>query len=368
MTYVIISTICFILFVIFMTFITKDMNVQSLLISGAILLVITNLIIFMDYSSQTDDTEIWSGKITSVEHTEEWEEFIPPTTETYTTTDSKGNVTTHTRVIPGYWVHHDAENHISTTDKGNFRIYEVPDGRRLTDKFVNSTEELKKFYPIGSPTASTHSYENKLKASYNSVFKTGKVNVDDYEGGLPEYPIKVNKELTIDRVIGSFKNKKEVSKHLSEANTRLNDTNNKNNKGKVKGYKQVNMMFVNFGDKPEEYGWALQDYWKNGAKNDFVVTFGTDKKSKVTWCHTFSWTDVEILKTDVREYMIGKEVKDFKKIIDDVSNMVEKKFDRKQFAEFDYIQVDATNGAKWMVLIVTIASCGIYFVLKDELI
>ena len=364
MTYVIIGMICFIVFVIFRTFVTKEMNIGALAISGIGFIIASSIIVYVDYKSQTDDVEVWSGKIVSVKHTEEYDEFIPPRTETYTETDSKGKTVTKTRVIAGYWEHHYATNYIETTDKGLIKVRKVPDGRRLDDDFVNSTEELEEFYPVGSPTASIHTYENKLKASY-SIFKHKDIDLEEYSG-LPEYPSEVTSRYSVNRLIGNFKDSDKLNLHLDNINTKLNDTNNPNNKEKVKSYKQVNLMFVNLGNKPEDYGWALQDHWKNGAKNDFVVTFGTDKNGKITWGHPFSWTDVEILKTDVREYMIGKNVKDFKPVIDGVADLVEKKFDRKQFAEFDYIQIDISPSGRNLIFVAVAIACIAYYLLDKE--
>lgn len=364
MTYVIIGMICFIVFVIFMAFCHREMYAERILACGLILFLIMSGIVCIDYKKQTDDTEIWSGKIVSVEHEEEYEEFIPPKTETYTTTDSKGNTVTKTRTKPAYWEHHCAKNYIKTTDRGTISVDETPDGKRLDDDFVNSTEELEEFYPVGSPTASLHTYENKLKASY-SIFKHEGINLDEYSD-LPEYPSEVTSRYSVKRLIGEFKDSEKLNLHLDNINTRLNDTENPNNKDKVKSYKQVNMMFVNFGDKTEDYGWALQDYWENGAKNDFVITFGTDNSGNITWCHAFSWTDVEILKSDVREFMIGKNVKEFETVMNGVADLVEEKFDRKQFAEFDYIQVEVSKVSRNLIFVVVAVACVVYYIISKE--
>lgn len=361
---IVIGLVCFMILVIFHTLYSKSMKVELLAICSISIILGFGVITLIDYKSQTDDVEIWSGKIIDVKHTEEYDIWIPPREETYTTTNSKGKTETHTRTIAGYWEHHKAKNSIETTDNGTMSVSATLDGREFTDDFVNSTSELEKYYPIGKATATTHTYENKLKASY-SVFKNKDIKLSDYKG-LPEYPSNVNNELTIDRLIGKFENKKVLSKKLDDINTRLNDTDNPKNKQKIKSYKQVNLMMINFGEKSEDYGWALQDYWKNGAKNDFVVTFGTDSKGKITWCHAFSWTDVEILKSDVREYIIGKNVKEFDKCIDDIGNMVENKFDRKQFKDFDYIQVDVSSTARVVMISLFVIMCLVYCFVDDK--
>ena len=320
------------------------------------------IVIGVDYLSKTTAVEVWSGKITKVEHKEERDEWHPPETKTYTEIDSKGETVTKTKTVPGYWEHHDAENYITTTDQGEISVDKTPDGKRLTDSFVNSTKELEKYYPIGQGTASTHTYTNKVKSSY-SIFKHKYINLDDYPG-LPEYPTEKTSYYSINRLLGNFKNKAVKSKYLDTINANLNDTNNKNNKEKTKSYKQVNLILVNFGNKDENYGYALQDYWENGNKNDFVITFGTDKKGKPTWCYAFSWSDVEILKTDVREVImsVNNINKEYNKTLDNISDLIEEKYKRREFAEFDYIQVEIGMLSKILLIIILIIAIVISMV------
>lgn len=356
MSYILYGVVALLIFSAIIHLFINKIDLSTVAICLMIIVLSYSAIVGIDYIQQTNDYEIWSGKVTKVRHEEEWDEWHPPRTETYTETDSKGNTVTKTREIPGYWEHHEAKNYITTSDEGEFRVYETLDGKKFNDSFVNSNTELEEYYPVGMATASVHNYENKLKASY-SIFKHKDIDLSDYED-MPEYPIQQNK-LTVNRLIGDFKDKDKLSKYLDLINSNLNDTNNKNNKENIKSYKQVNLMFVNFGDKDESYGYALQDYWENGAKNDFIVTFGTDKNNKATWCYVFSWTDVEILKTDVREYIMSlDDLDNFTEIMDHISELIEKKFDRKEFKDFDYIQIETTTTSKIIMLIIFLGCCA----------
>lgn len=339
--------------VFFMLSIRRGFDIYKCIIALAVLIIfIVCIITYVDLGFKTMDTEIWSGEITSVEHNEEWDEWIPPRTETYTTTDSKGNIVTKTRIIDGYWEHHDASNYITTSDEGRKYVSKTPNGKSFTDSFVNSNSELEEYYPIGSPTASVHTYKNKVKTSY-SLYKYQKVNLKQYPD-LPDYPTEQNSDFTITRIIGSVPNNSESIKKLNELNLYLNDTNNPNNSEGQKSYKQCNLIFVNMGDVPYDYGYALEQYWQGGKKNDFVVAFGM-KDNKVTWCNPFSWTEVESLKTEVKDYMVNLEsVEDFVPVIKDVGHMVESDFVRKQFADFDYIQVELGAVAKILIILVEI--------------
>lgn len=353
MKYTFIALVIYIAVAVAMIFKYK-VEIGNVLVGALILLISYGAIIAIDFTSKTTSTEIWSGKIVSVKHTEEWDEWHEEVTETYTTTDSNGNSVTKTRTIPGYWEHHYATNYVKTTDNGNFKVYETPDGKILDDNFVNSTKELEKYFKIGAPTASKHTYENKIKSSY-SIFKNRDINLEDYPD-LYKYPSKSTKYLSVNRLLGNFKDKENKSKLLDEINSNLNDTDNPKNKDKVKGYKQVNLVLVNFGDKSEDYGYALQDYWENGAKNDVVVTFGTDKNGKPTWSHVFSWSEVEILKSDIREVIMATEDinSEFNTTLEKISDMIEKKFSRREFAEFDYIQIELSMISKVLLVAVLI--------------
>ena len=330
------------------------------MLTGLLLIVVGySVVLAVDYSIRTSDTEIWSGQITNVYHKEEWDEWIPPRTETYTTT-SNGRTVTRTRIIPGRWVHHYAKNSITTTDNGTISVDITPTGERLTDDYVNSTEELALHFPIGSPTASFHQYTNKIKAS-NSVFKRKEIDIEDYPD-LPEYPSSINKYQSVNRLIGI--NDVLKSRYLDKINANLNNTNNPNNKEQIKGYKQVNLILVDFKDKDSNYGYALQNYWQNGAKNDVVVCFGTNN-NKPTWSYVFSWSQAETMKTNIEELIMSTDNinKEYNNTLDDISKLIEEKYERREFEEFDYIQIEVSFFAKIILILLLLGA--IVLLLKD---
>lgn len=337
---------------------------QFVIICSVVCIVANIVIAVSDYTMLITDEEIYSGKIISVEHNEEYDQWHPPRTETYTTTDSKGNTVTETRIIEGYWEHHYATNYIKTTDNGTIQVYKIPSGKKLTDSFVNSTKELEEYYPIGSPTASIHKYKNKVQAS-SSIYKNTEVDVENYPN-LPEYPSVITSDYTITRLIGDVPNKNQAIRRLNEINTQLNDTDNPNNTSKVKAYKQCNLIFVNMGDVTQDNAFALQNQWKNGNKNDFIISFGM-KDNKITWCYPFSWTEIESLKSDIKYYMMDlEEITDFVSVIEDISAMVESKFERKEFADFEYLQIELSTFAKVAMIILTIIGCGVMIVVDTK--
>lgn len=311
-------------------------------------ILLSALIVFIDYSVKTTDTEVWSGRVVDWKHIEEWDEWHPPVTTC--SSDGNGNETCST--TPGYYEHHDAENYIVTTDGGSIFVSQAPDGTSFDDNYPNHTEELMKYWPYGTPTASTHTYVNKVKASY-SIYKHKDIDVSEFPD-LPDYPKDNRDYINIDRIIGDVPKRDSALQLLAEKNAELNKMiPDPVNPGKKRSWKQVNMIFVNVGaDKPIEYGYALQDKWQGGNKNDFVVAFSLNDKNQVDWVYPFSWSEVEILKLEVRDYLLNlQEIDDFNQVVEDVSVMVANKFERKEFADFNYLQIEASP---WVSVVIVI--------------
>lgn len=314
----------------------RDEFIQLILIFVLISFAIIGIVYGINISMQTSDKEVWSGRIEAVNHEEEWDETV---TETHT--DDKGNVSITTKTV-----HHNAENSIKTSDDGWISVYKSQDGKvRFDDRYPNTNKELETLYPIGTPTASVHRYENKVKSSY-SIYKHNDINLKDYED-LPKYPMET-KGLSIDRFIGDIDNRESILGKINEVNSDLNSKEKK---------KQVNLIFVNLGDKSEDYGFAIQDYWQGGNKNDFVVSFATEE-DKIKWVYPFSWADNESserLKINIRDYLINKgNLDEFESSIDDIGKMIESDFKRKEFADFNYINIEITKGGYEALIVVNL--------------
>lgn len=330
--------------------IDKKLLKEVVIIYGITGVILSSLVYGISINSKVIDKEIWSGKIVSVEHNEEWDEEI---TETYT--DSKGK--SHTRT---YTKHHSAENYIKTSDGGSILVNRSLDNKiEFNDKFPNSKQELEKFYPIGTATSSVHYYKNKVAASY-SIYKHKEIDLRQYKN-LPKYPIKDKTYIQVeDRFIGSIDNKENVINKLNEVNSDLNSKEKK---------KQVNLVFVNLGDVGEDYGFALQDYWEGGNKNDVIVSFAVDSTEKIKWVYPFSWADNESsekLKIDVRNYLMeNNELSNFESKIENIGTMIEKDFVRKQFADFNYINVELPV-TSYVVIVVLNIGLGVAVIIMTK--
>ena len=156
---------------------------------------------------------------------------------------------------------------------------------------------------------------------------------------------------------------------MAEANSELNKfVPDPENPNKMKSWKQVNLIFVNLGtNKSQDWGYALQDYWEGGNKNDFVVSFSTDENGRILWSYAFSWSEVEILKLEVQDYMntIG-EIDDFVPVINKVSDLVAKHFIRKEFSDFNYLKIDISIASQIIIWILNVGILAIELYLINE--
>lgn len=369
MIYILFPILCTIILLV-VRLIFSNLSVRSLITLVAILpmLLFNYLGMITIESIKSSDREIWSGRIIEVDHDEEWDEWIPPTTITNNITDSKGNVIgTETITIPGYWVHHDATNRVKTSDDGWRSVHKSPDGKvKFNDKYPNTNEELAQYYPIGQPTASFHTYKNNLKFS-KSLFSPDNVDKDLVEE-LPDYPNKVNSDFTIDRILGDVPNKENANKLLNEWNSELNKfVPSEENPNKLKSWKEVNVIFVNLGDLPIEYGYALEAKWEGANKNDFVIVFSL-VNNEVQWVYPFSWTDIEILKLEVRDLILDeKSITDFTEIVDKTCELIAEKFERKEMADYNYLTYEHSFGSYLTSFIIcSLIGFGIFLWLQDN--
>ncbi|GFZ96989.1 hypothetical protein GCM10008018_49200 [Paenibacillus marchantiophytorum] len=315
-------------------------------------------VIAADYYWRTLDQEVWSGSITGWEHKEEWDEWIPGKEDCETDSHGRKSCTKDR----GHWEHHEAKNKIQTSDNGWMTVDESLDGKvDFNDRFPNSTADLAKYFPLGMPSASTHIYTNKVKGSY-SLFKHTELDPKDYTD-LPSYPGYVRDLIKVDRIVGAVPNKDRALDILAAWNTKLNkDIPDPDHPGKTRSWKQVNLIFVNVGtDKPREYGYALQDRWQNGNKNDFIVSFSPALDGTMKWVYAFSWSEVDILKLEVQDYLSEMGFgKDFAPIVDHVAQMVADKFERKQFAEFSYLQIEPSNTSTIIIWVLELMLLAFY--------
>lgn len=371
MTPIIISTVLGIGLSLFISHKRKNLDLIVAFGIIAIFIAVPGIVIPFDKAAQTDDVEVWSGEIVDHYFKDDWDEWHPPKWVTKTKTvyvNGKAKKKTYKVLKPGWTEHHRAIFKIKASDTGWIHVNKSPDGTDLDDDFPNSVEYLQNAWKLGYPTASTHHYENKLQASY-SLYKHDEINLEDYPG-LPDYPDQVRDYIHIDRLIGSFPNKDKASITLNSWNTKLNKlVDDPENPGKKKSWKQVNIVVVNLGSNTTiDHGYALQDHWENGNKNDYIVSMGMDDSGNVKWIYPFSWTESQMLNIVIRDEVINTaKYEDAEDLINFIGQEVEDKFVRKEMADYEYIQIETSNGAKYIIVIAhLIFAVAVFFITKEN--
>jgi len=314
----------------------------------------------------TRDTEYWTGWVVEAcyyeKWTEEWDEYIPEEGHY----DSKGSYHVD---VPAHWehriVHHpphwemkDSNDIILPINEEKYKhLVNLWKNQKETNLFhVNQTSRgdgdlwTTKYKDIMVICTTTHSYENRVQAS-NSIFNFEYVK---NEGRLFEYP-KITDHTRVPSILGSPGERTLANRQLCEVNAKL---------GKAK---QVRIWILLYHDTMDA-AFEQEAYWKGGNKNEFIVCIGIDNNNNVKWSYIISWTEVERLKIDVRDFVNRQEKLDLPSLINYLDVEIRKQWQRKQFADFAYLTVEPPT---WIVVLiyvftlVTNAGLGMFIVLNE---
>ena len=302
---------------------------------------------------QIDDVEYWTGYIVKADYQEpwreEWNDFHPAQYNSKGECTSPARMEHHIVDHPPYWSMIDNNNITQYISKEyyaqlvklwknnhreeicHFNQTSYGDGGIQWTSWDNKRETI-------VVLTTKHHYENRIQASH-SVFKFPKI---EDKTGLFEYP-KIKDELNVPSILGA----------VDPANSFLSARN-----AEIGKRKQVRIWILVFKDKSLQTAIDQESYWMGGNKNEFVVCVGVDKTNKVKWCYVFSWTEVERLKINVREFVLTQQKMDLMKIANYTANEVDKLFIRKNFSDFNYLTVEPPNWAIIMVYIITFLITG----------
>lgn len=222
--------------------------------------------------------------------------------------------------------------------KGGVRYYQeyyysdFLEGCKSRDPFEDA-ETFKTMIPV----TEKHKYTNKIKSS-NSIFRFEKISKEEAEElGLKEYPSE-------DTDISPFLGKK-VSV-LEDASYRL-----------LNAYYgspyQIRFFILFFDSKKHDISTAEKQraYWCGGNKNEFVMCLGVNDDN-VDWCKAFSWMDSPVLATKVEDYFRSNPKLELMELLDWLRDNL-KYWKRKEFADFDYINVSLSPTQYWIAFIAT---------------
>jgi len=309
-------------------------------------------------SMQVQDTEYHGSWVATATYEEPWDEWIE---DTCTKTVSCGKDCTTTETYDcSYRKDHPAQYYIEEGAGG--KVLNIDPGyfNWLCEHFGNKNfiEMNRDYYRIDGnayqtiwggernklvPVSTIHNYVNRIQAS-TSVYRFREIPEKEAKSkGLYEYP-GVDAQYQTENILGPAGNQKNDAERYIQL---LNATMGRPN--------QVRLYILIFQDKPRDVAFDQQAYWGGGNKNEFVVCIGIDKERKVKWCVPFSWMDKQGLTTNIRTDVLQQTGKplDLLKVIRHLEVRVPKEWERKQFADFNYLTVEPPL---WAVIITYLAS------------
>ena len=314
-------------------------------------------------TTQTWDTEYWGGVATKAEFYEAWNERVTCSHTKYCTRSVTRNGKSSTeRYACGKQHSYDVDNHgpvwqlldsngiVIALGSKEFeslaqrfgsrqfvelnRSYHTQDGNKYVATWDGNEATLE-------PVFTEHSYENRVQTS-NSIFNFQEVaEADRLSYRLFDYPaLKGHAQVSILGEAGPTQAAAEAL--LAKANAKLGHEH------------QARIFILVFRNQPIQAGILQESYWKRGNKNELVITLGVDELGKVQWAHVFSWTEVEELKIEIRDYVSGLAELNLVDVVKTVVPLVESKWERKHFADFSYLTVEPPTWAVILTYLVTV--------------
>jgi len=335
-------------------------EVLLLILPSALIILLMNTIMV---AYNTSDTEYIGSYIEKVNYYEPWNEKVSCRhpiycTRTYPCGTAKSPRTcTSTYVCghvhaydvdyhPEYWTKEDNygdEYEISQTEfsilknRFNTREYFVELNRdyHTIDGDGYSTDWAGE--PFRSSTITKEgSYTNKIRASH-SVFKFEDINEKEKnKWKLYDYPnvYEYNQKVILGKYVDKLTERK-----LQYIN------------GFYGPKKQFKLFVLFFKNQSMEVVNKQRSYWEGGNKNEFIVCIGVDNSGKFEWVDAFSWMSKPSLEVEVEEFINHNEDVNLKKLANWLPKQVEYHWHRRDFKDFEYLQLELTDTQLWWVMI-----------------
>lgn len=297
---------------------------------------------YISKGSKTSDTEIWSGKVLDKDRIHDtYEESYQCNCRSVTKKNSDGSTSTTQECDTCYRTHYTVEWKCDTTvgpyqikklDRTSRSVYRTPDPDRYT--------EIQK----GDPVAKAVSYTNYVQAVPNSLFTPAAADLKSkFAGLLPDYPDNVYDFYKLNRFLTPGYSIPETRAWNEKLAMELRDRGSK---------KQVNAIIVVAKTNDSNYEYALQDAWEGANKNDVVLIIGSSQYPKIDFVRVLSWTKNELFKVELRDAVMEKGTIDIT-IVDMMMKQIDKNFQRREMAEFEYLDGEI-DPPEWMVILLAV--------------
>jgi hypothetical protein len=331
----------------------KISSKNGLIILGTVTVVTILTIFIIDrifWWNYVKDVEYLSSYVTHSKYIERWEEEVA-----VYKTDSEGNRKfSHYK---GEW--HDVQ-YIDITNCG--QEIEISEKTYLARKFAWKNERFVELnrsdvynghdgdeyvtYHDGNidhvvPIVCTNTYKNTVRKS-GSVYKFANTNLKVYEYPVPSSPYAYH--LNCPSILGMTD-----TPEMIYANSYLQKMN-----GLYGKMKQIKFWVCLFKDVSIDYGFAQEIKWEGGNKNEVVVCLGIDgKTNEIKWCYPFMWGNEE-LKQALKDSLMTQKILHMPTAAKTIANNSVRLFVRKQFADFDYLNVDHVSTSEIVTILIFI--------------
>jgi hypothetical protein len=336
--------------------------------------------------SVQQEPEYWGRYVTAVQYYEPWHEYHHETcTETYQCgSDKKGNAIYCTRT-------YDCSHHIShgpewvaIDNYGENYSISKNEHDRLKDQF--QTQPLfvdlfrEKSYDLKhcrldfdgdmyqtkfdgdinkmQPMTTKNTYTNKIIHS-RTVFNYPEVS-DTLKYLFPKLPAMPNGG-------GLFREQYQYGYQWSAPAIRGYQVPNFDNanhmlmklNGQLGKEKEVRMQIILYHNAPQSYGDELEWYWKGGNMNEFNLVMSVSDSMTVQWARVISWTEVQELKLNVRNYVYTQKPFNLMSTVLYMSMEIKDKWVRKNFdTDFAYLNIDIPNGITILIYVLVFFMSG----------
>ena len=315
----------------------------------------------------TADVETWSGRVTLARYDPayvEWYMHAVYRTEHYTTTDSNGDVSHHTRevfdhyerrtrTVPPSWLAKDSLGQNRSISPEVFEDIAAKFKCRRQEKGHKGNYDSGDPYTYFAeptsgyvyPTTATKMWSNRVKAA-PSTFSFRKV--PEGTKGIYPWPEPANWIGTTARLRGTAVDMGSVA--WDQLNAELGAA------------KKINLIAIGFGEAADR-GVALtqEAAWVGGKKNDLVLCFGGGTRQKPEWSHVFGWTESTLVKRNLEAMLLDGPITPA--LLPKIRDEVVANYVIKNWHKFDYLTIEPP-GWSYMVLIVVmgLTQAAVWFV------
>lgn len=320
-------------------------------------------------SSRTLDHEYWINHVKKVEYYEDWDEWIDETCTRSVPcgTDEDGYTQWCDETYDCSYVdYHDEEWVMTLDDNSKFYTneskYKELKNRWGNEEFVDMNRDYHRidgdmYYITWDNSFETledvtrkFSYKNKVQAS-TDVFNFQEVDTSKYK--VYDYPKVVRGEQRV--LLGIYN--PTLDKYIRKKNSLIGAS------------KQLKIFMIVYKNQPRNVAHQQKAYWKGGNKNEFVICVGVDDSS-VVWNENFTWSEATMANVLIKDSLQNMDSLDYKAIVDHSVNVLTQHYKRKEFSDFDYLNISPTNnqlGFLFFLIFLVTFGCMV-FIIKNDII